>query len=94
MADKSGKATANLQFAKLQRAKDAEKAASEYENLAAATRLKTERLRALRLARDAALPPPEPKAAKSKTKKKAKAGGNDGKLSDWLDGQAKEGRNG
>jgi hypothetical protein len=89
MAEKSNKHEANVQFAKLQRANDAKNATSEYETAAAALRAKTERLKALRLARDAAAPPPEPAAAKRKPKKKAK-----GTLSDFLDGAAKEGRNG
>jgi len=87
MAEKSKKNEANAQFAKLQRANDAKKATSEYETAAAALRAKTERLKALRLARDAAAPPPEPVAPK---RKKKKAVG--GKLSEWLDGEAKEGR--
>jgi hypothetical protein len=45
---------ANAQFAKLQRQQDGKKAMSEYEAERAAVRAKTERLRALRLARDAA----------------------------------------
>ena len=89
MAKKS-KYEANAQFAKLQRAQDAKKATADYETEAAAVRAKTERLKALRLARDAAMPPPEPAAPKRKTKKKAASGS----LSDYLDGQAKEGRNG
>ena len=56
---------------------------------AAAVRAKTERLKALRLARDAAAPEQEPAAVKPKAKKKSK-----GSLSNWLDGQAKEGRRG
>ena len=47
-------------------------------------------LKALRLARDAAAPPPEPAAPKRKAKKK----GQGGSLSEFLDSQAKEGRNG
>jgi hypothetical protein len=90
MAEKSGKYEASAQFAKLQRAEDAKKATSEYETAAAALRAKTERLRALRLARDAAAPQPAPAAPKRKAKKK----GSTGSLSEWLDGQAKEGRNG
>lgn len=86
MADKS-KHDAGAQFAKLQRAQDAKKAMSDYETEAAAVRAKTERLRALRLARDAAQPAP----AAPKRKGKAKKSGN---LSEWLDGEAKEGRNG
>jgi hypothetical protein len=90
MAEKS-KYEANAQFAKLQRAQDAKKATADYEIEAAAVRAKTERLRALRLARDAAMPktePPKPAAAKRKAKKK------DSSLADFLDEQAKEGRNG
>jgi hypothetical protein len=90
MADKSKKYDGNAQFAKLQRADDAKKAASEYESNAAALRAKTERLKALRLARDAAAPPPASAAPKGRGKKK----GSGSSLSDFLDGQAKEGRNG
>ncbi len=90
MADKSKKYDGNAQFAKLQRADDAKKAASEYESNAAALRAKTERLKALRLARDAAAPPPAPAAPKGRGRKK----GSGSSLSDFLDGQAKEGRNG
>ena len=87
MADKPNNHEANAQFAKIQRANDAKKATFEYESTAAALRLKTERLKALRLARDAAAPPQAPAAPKRKAKKKST-----GSLSDWLDGQAKEGR--
>jgi hypothetical protein len=90
MAGKSEKFDANAQLAKLQRANDASKATAEYESEAAAVRAKTARLRALRLARDAAAPPPAAPAPKRKVKKKDASG----KLSDFLDGQAKEGRNG
>jgi hypothetical protein len=86
MTDKSNKYNASAEFAKLQRANDAKKATSDYENEAAATRAKTERLKALRLARDAAAPPPQA-APKRKAKKK-----DNGTLSEFLDGQAKEGR--
>jgi hypothetical protein len=88
MAEKSNKHEMNAQFAKIQRANDAKKATSEYESTAAALRAKTERLKALRLARDAAAPPPAPAAPKRRAKTKK----NTGNLSDWLDGQAKEGR--
>jgi hypothetical protein len=90
MAEKSGKYEANAQFAKILRAEDAKKATSEYESTAAALRAKTERLKALRLARDATPALGEPAAAKRKGKKK----GNSGSLSAWLDGQAKDGRSG
>lgn len=89
MAEKSNKHEANAQFAKMQRADDAKKATSEYESAAMALRAKTERLKALRLARDAAAPAPAPAGPKRKGEKKS-----NGSLSDWLDGQAKEGRNG
>ena len=86
MAEKSKKDEAHAELAKVQRANDAKSATAEYEAAAAATRAKTERLRALRLARDAAAPPAT--APKRKAKTKGKSAG----LSDWLDGQAKEGR--
>ena len=88
MTEKSNKYEAGAQFAKAQRANDAKKATSDYETAAKALRAKTERLRALRLARDAAAPPQPPAAPKRKGKTK----GNSGTLSDWLDGQANEGR--
>jgi hypothetical protein len=55
-----------------------------------ALRAKTERLKALRLGRDAAAPKPAPVTSKQKSKKR----GGSGTLSDFLDGQSKEGRNG
>jgi hypothetical protein len=91
MADNSKEHAASAQFAKVQRAEDAKKAASEYEAAAAELRAKTERLKALRLARDAALPQKAPAASKRKSAGK-KAKGPSGSLSDWLDGQAREGR--
>lgn len=74
MADDSKKIAANIQFNKLQRAEDGKRAMMEYETAAAASRTKTARLRALRLARDAqeaaaaaaAPPPAKKKAAKKK----------------------------
>jgi hypothetical protein len=89
MSENSKKHESTMQFAKLQRAEDAKKATSEYESTAAALRAKTERLKALRLARDAAAPKPAPAAPK----RKGKAKGPSGSLSDWLSEQAKEGRN-
>jgi hypothetical protein len=89
MPEKSNKNEANAQFAKLQRADDAKKAMLDYESAAVATRKKTERLKALRMARDATAPQPAtPAPPKQKAAKKAK-----GTLSDFLAGQAKEGRN-
>jgi hypothetical protein len=107
MADHSKKNDADAQFAKAQRAEDGRKAMSEYESEAAATRAKTERLRALRLARDAAgIPPPaKPKSAAKKaatgvkkagTAKKAPAKKKSKKetstLSEWMDNERKDGR--
>jgi hypothetical protein len=85
---KSSKHEAGAQFAKMQRANTAKKSPSDYETTAEALRAKTAKLKALRLARDAANPPPPPAAPKRKRKSK----GPSGSLSDWLDGQAKEGR--
>jgi hypothetical protein len=89
MAEKSNKHAAIAQFAKIQRANYAKTATAEYETAAAAIRAKTERLKALRLARDAAAPPPQPAPLKRKAKKKSTDS-----LSDFLDDEAKEGRRG
>ena len=94
MADKSKNHDANVQFAKLQRAEDAKRATSEYETAATALRAKTERLKALRLARDAELaaaPKPSTPARKTIARKKKVSSGS---LSDWLATEAKEGRRG
>jgi hypothetical protein len=83
---KKDRAEADLK--KLQQAKDGQKAMLDYEAEAAAIRAKTERLRALRLARDAALPPPAPKKTAARAKKgvPAKRAGT-ASLSTWLDEQ-------
>ena len=94
MADEPNKLRAEI---RARQAEDGKKAMAEYEASAAATRIKTEKLRALRLAKEAAeaaapKPPAKTKAkagAKSKAKKKAP----EGKLADWLDDQADSGRN-
>jgi hypothetical protein len=97
LADEPNKARAEI---RARQAEDGKKAMAEYEASAAATRAKTEKLRALRLAKEAAEPAAPPKAPKkTKTKTKAKAGAKtkkkaaDGKLSEWLDDQADSGRN-
>jgi hypothetical protein len=86
-----------------QRAADGKQAMADYEAEAAATRAKTERLRALRLAREAIEPPAAPKRAASKSagagtgtgrtktakKGKKQAGAS---LSQWLADQEKGGR--
>jgi len=96
MDDTAEKKAANAQFAKDQRLNDAKQAMAEYEAEAIATRAKTERLRALRLAREAATPPAPAKKRKAATGKKAKSGDGQasGNLADWLDDQAKQGRRG
>ncbi len=92
MADEPNKMRAEI---RARQAEDGKKAMAEYEASAAATRAKTEKLRALRLAKEAAelaAPKPPTKAkAKSKTAKKKKV--DDGKLSDWLEDQTDSGRN-
>jgi hypothetical protein len=92
VADKSKKDDAKAQILKVQRAEDGKKAMSEYEAEGAAVRAKTERLRALRLARDAAeqAAPPKKAAAKKKASKPAK--GKSAKLAEWLKDQQKDGR--
>jgi hypothetical protein len=84
LTDHSKKNAGRDQF-KAQRADDAKKALSEYEADAAAIAAKTERLRALRLAKEAA----EAKATPRKTgpfrKKAAKPSGEKSpSLADWL----------
>jgi hypothetical protein len=66
---------ANVQFKKVQRAEDGKRAMSEYESATAAVRTKTARLKALRLARDAAdaaAAAAQPASAKKKPAKKKK----------------------
>jgi hypothetical protein len=95
LADNPKKDAANVQFMKLQRAEDGKKAASEYEAAAVALRAKTERLKALRLARDAEekTSPPAASAA-TKAKKPAKSKKKPSStLSAWLDDQKKGGHN-
>jgi hypothetical protein len=76
------------QFKKVQRAEDAKKAMSEYEADAAAILAKTARLKALRLARDAAVEKVPSKATAEKTRKKPAKKGQDKEksatLSEWL----------
>ncbi len=69
---------------------------AEYEASAEAMRAKTEKLRALRLARDAANPPAAApkKAASGRTAKSAKKDkAPKGTLADWLTEQQNSGRN-
>ena len=93
MADRSKKDEAHLQFKKLQRAEDGKKAMSEYESEGAAVRAKTARLKALRLARDAAEAEAAPKAAAASKKKAVKPKkAKPATLSTWLKGQQGDGR--
>jgi hypothetical protein len=81
---------------KVRQAEEARKALLDYESEAAALRAKTERLRALRLARDAALPPAPTKTPAKKAKagqtSRSKSKSKPKPLSEWLDDQAKDGR--
>ena len=94
MADEPNKMRAEI---RARQAEDGKKAMAEYEASAAATRIKTEKLRALRLAKEAAeaAAPKPPAKTKSKAgaKSKAKMKAPEGKLADWLDDQADSGRN-
>jgi hypothetical protein len=93
MVDEVNSNKASADARKLQQAEDGKKAMLDYEAQAAALRAKTEKLRALRLARDAATPPAPGKAKKSATKKGSKAEkAKPRPLSDWLDEQRKDGR--
>ena len=101
MADQSRIGRADAQFAKLQRAEDGKKAMSEYEAERVAVRAKTERLKALRLAREAEQQAAVKAAAgKPAGKKKAAASKAAGKtaaepsvsLSQWLEDQSETGR--
>jgi hypothetical protein len=86
---------AEIQFKKSQRPDAGKKPVSAYETEAIATRNKTERLKALRLARDAAeaAANPDGEAARTPTRTRRKSKSNAGTLSDWLKGQKEDGRN-
>ena len=87
------KSPAEAQALKARRDADGKKAMAEYEASAEATRIKTERLRALRMARDAALPPVVAPVKCAKKTKATKAKKDTGKLADWIKGQEDSGRN-
>lgn len=66
---------------------------ADYELQAMAIRAKTERLKALRLARDAAEGPAAPKRLRpARPRSGAKGKATSATLSDWLDAQEKAGR--
>jgi hypothetical protein len=92
LADDVSKAKAEAQFRKAQQAKDGKAAMAEYEANAAAVRANTERLRALRLARDTARGNAAPPAAPAKSKPGKKTKSPPGKLADWLETQQSSGR--
>jgi hypothetical protein len=101
MANNSKKDEAQSQFKKVQRAEDGKKAMSEYESERVAVLAKTARLKALRLARDAAeqaapkvVAPVKKKAGKAtKTTKASKsAKSSTATLSEWLKDQQGGGR--
>lgn len=90
------KTPAEGQIAKAQRQADGKKAMAEYEASAEAMRAKTEKLRALRLARDAANPPaaaPKKTASGRAAKPGKKEKAPKGTLADWLTEQQNSGRN-
>ena len=93
MADEPNKMRAEI---RARQAEDGKKAMAEYEASAAATRAKTEKLKALRLAKEAAdeaAPKPAAKTkAKAKPSAKKKKAAPEGKLSDWLEDQSNSGR--
>ena len=94
LTDDLRKQQANAQFRKAQQAADGKKAMADYEAEAAAIRIKTAKLRELRLARDATTPPEAaaaPAAVKKGGKKKAKS--PSGSLSAWLKGREDSGHN-
>jgi hypothetical protein len=103
LADDSKKQQADAQFRKVQRAEDGKKAMAEYEAGVVAIRAKTEKLRELRLARDAADKAAAPAASAPAKKVAAKKGAAKkgakkakrpaGSLANWLDDQEAGGRN-
>ena len=82
-------------IAKAERKAEGRKFMAEYEAAAETMRAKTERLRALRLARDAANPlaAVSKKAGSGRTARSAKDAGPKKSLADWLTDQKNSGRN-
>ena len=72
MADNPKTMAANKEFRKARQAEDGKRAMIDYENAAIATRAKTAKLRALRLARDAELAAAAAATPPAEKKKKAK----------------------
>jgi hypothetical protein len=93
LPDSTSKNQSQNQLKAAQRAQDGKSALADYEAEAQAVRAKTERLKALRLAREAAEPAPAPKRTVAKRTKSAKtAKGTSATLSAWLQDQQKGGR--
>jgi hypothetical protein len=95
MADDAKGDKASAELRKLAQVEDGKKAMLDYEAQAAAMRARTDKLRALRLARDAAAPtaPAKTSAKATAAKKPAKASkAKPRALSDWLSDQKKDGR--
>jgi hypothetical protein len=90
LADEPNKVRAEI---RARQAEDGKKAMAEYEANASATRAKTEKLRALRLAKEAADLAAKPAAKTKASGAKKKKAAPDGKLSDWLESQTDSGRN-
>lgn len=93
LADHSKKDQANAQFKQVQRAVEGKKALSEYESEGAAVRTKTARLKALRMARDAANAGAAAQGTTAIKKKSAKqTKRKSATLSQWLKDQQGSGR--
>jgi hypothetical protein len=88
---------AEIQFKKAQHTPDGKKALVPYEADALAARKKTERLKALRLARDAeeaaARPPAPEKKKRARKAKPAEAVEGGANLTNWWKDQRDDGRN-
>jgi hypothetical protein len=94
LTDSSREHRTAAQIKKAQRNEDRSKALTDYEAEAAAIRAKTARLKALRIARDAAAPPAAAASGAGRTKKPAKAKTKTqaaGTLADWLTDRQKDG---
>lgn len=90
LTDSSKEHRIPAQLKKAQRREDRSKPLMDYEVEAAAIRAKTERLKALRMARDAAATPAA--AGSSRTKKPTRTKGKtNGTLAEWLSDRQKDG---
>jgi predicted RNA-binding Zn ribbon-like protein len=94
LADNKKTEAANIQFKKVQRVEEGKKAMVEYESAAVALRTKTDRLKALRLEKEAAEETAlADLAAATKKKPARKAKEKPASLSGWIKDQADGGRN-